>query len=98
VLIYIFPIGCLYCKNGEGTPKDENKALQYFVLAADQGHMQAIHRAINIYLKRYKVEGLQLLYNVMYYCRKYIKLSETKEYNKAVREEVTRTLSSLSSI
>ncbi len=41
MLTYLFLIGVLY-ENGEGTPKDEDKALKYFVLAADQGHMQAI--------------------------------------------------------
>ncbi len=34
--------GCLY-KNGEGTPKDEDKALKYFLLAAHQGHIEAFH-------------------------------------------------------
>ena len=97
MLTYLFPIGRLY-KNGEGTPKDEDKALKYFVLAADQGYMDAIHGAIEIYAIRYNVEGLKHLYNVMYYCRKYIKLSETKEFDEGQKEEVTRTLSFLSSI
>jgi len=97
VLTYLFPIGCLY-KNGEGTPKDEDKALKYFVLAADQGHMQAIYLAIRIYLNRSNAEGPKHVYNVTYYCRKYIKLSETKEFDKADKEDVTRVLSGLSSI
>ena len=41
MLTYLFPIGLLYAK-GEGTPKDEDKALKYTLLAADQGDMQAI--------------------------------------------------------
>jgi TPR repeat protein len=93
----LIPIGVLYIK-GEGTTKDEDKALKYFVLAADQGNMWAIYKAIGIYLKKYKVEGPEHLYNVMYYCRKYIKLSETKEFDKADKEWVTGVLSALSSI
>jgi TPR repeat protein len=64
VLTCLFPKGFLYI-NGESTPKDEDKALKYFVLAADQGDMEAIYRAIEFYLNRCKVEGLQHLYNVM---------------------------------
>jgi TPR repeat protein len=75
-------IGVLY-ENGEGTPKDEDKALKYFLLAANQGYMEAISWAMVNYMKIYKVEGPEHLYNVMYYCRKYIKLSETKEFDKA---------------
>jgi TPR repeat protein len=97
VLKYLFPIGCLY-KEGEGTPKDEDKALKYFVLAADQGGMGAIFAAIKIYGDRFDAEGLQHMYNMMYYCRKYIKLSETKEFGKAHKELVTRLLYALSSI
>jgi TPR repeat protein len=97
VLIYVFPIGLLH-EQGEGTPKDKDIALKYFLLAADQGYMNAIYRAMEIYIKRYDAEGPEQLYNVMYYCRKYIKLSETKEFNKADKEQVTRTLSGLSSI
>ncbi len=74
MLTYLFHKGFLYI-NGEGTPKDEDKALKYFLLAADQGHIQAIHGAIRIYLNRYFAEGPRRLYNVMYFCRKYIKLS-----------------------
>ena len=49
-------------------------------------------------MSRFKVEGLQHVYNAMYYCRKYIKLSETKEFDKAHKEWVTGVLSELSSI
>jgi TPR repeat protein len=94
VLTYLFPIGLAYEK-GEGTPKDEDKALKYSLLAADQGHIQAI---LAIYANRYSVEGVKHLYNVMYYCRKYIKLSETKEFDKAHKEYVTGLVSMLSSI
>ncbi len=97
MLTYLFPIGFLY-KNGEGTPKDEDKALKYFVLAADQGDMGAIYAAMDIYLNRYFTEGPEHVCNVMYYCRKYIKLSETKEFDKAKKERVTGVLSDLSSI
>ncbi len=84
--------------NGEaGTPKDEGKALKYLVLAADQGHMKAIFYAMQNNANRL-VEEPQHIYNVMYYCRKYIKLSETKEFDEGQKEEVTRTLSFLSSI
>ncbi len=48
MLKYLFPIGYLYAK-GEGTPKDEDKALKYTLLAADQGHMHATFSAIGIY-------------------------------------------------
>ena len=98
MLTYLFPIGCLYI-NGEGTPKDEDKALKYTLLAADQGHMDAIYLAFDIYVDRYIADpGPKHVYNVMYYCRKYIKLSETKEFDKAKKEEVTRKLSRVSSI
>ena len=97
MLTYLIPIGALY-SNGEGTPKDEDKALKYFVLAADQGDMNAIHGVIRIYLNRYYAEGPKHVYNMMYYCRKYIKLSETKEFDKAHKEWVTGVLSELSSI
>jgi hypothetical protein len=97
VLTYLFPIGVLYAK-GEGTPKDEDKALKYFLLAADQGHIEAIYRAIVIYLNIYIAEGPKHVYNMMYYCRKYIKLSETKEFDKAHKEWITGVLSELSSI
>ena len=97
MLTYLFPIGLLY-KNGEGTPKDEDKALKYFILAADQGNMDAICGAITIYLTKFKMEGPEHLYNMMYYCRKYIKLSETKEFDKAHKEWITGVLSGLSSI
>ncbi len=97
MLTYLFPIGLLYVK-GEGTPKDEDKALKYSLLAADQGDIQAIYLAIEIYANRCKVEGPEHVYNVMYYCRKYIKLSETKEFDKAQKEYVIVVLSRLSSI
>ncbi len=93
MLTYLFLIGILY-EEGEGTPKDEDKALKYFLLAADQGNMEAISMAIEIYMNRSIVEGPKHLYNVMYYCRKYIKLT----VDKAVGEEVTRIFSELSSI
>jgi TPR repeat protein len=97
VLIYLFPIGVSYIE-GEATPKDEDKALKYYLLAADQGYMEAIHGAIGIYNNRCNAEGLQYLYNAMYYCRKYIKLSETKKFDKTHKKDVTRILSELSSI
>ncbi len=97
MLTYLFPIGLSY-EEGEGTPKDEDKALKCFVLAAAQGHMEAISGVIRIYLRRYDAEGPEHMYNVMYYCRKYINLSETKEFDKADKEDVTRALSRLSSI
>ncbi len=97
MLTYLFLIGFLYAK-GEGNPKDLDKGLKYFVLAADQGDMEAISGAIGIYMNRYKVEGLQHVYNAMYYCRKYIKLSETKEFDKTDKEWITRIFSGLSSI
>ncbi len=97
MLTYLFPIGCLY-NQGKGTPKDEDKALKYNLLAADQGYMVAIFNTIKIYLKRCNAEGPEHLYNVMCYCRKYIKLSETEEFDKADKESITGVLSELSSI
>ena len=99
MLIYVLQIGVLY-ENGEGTPKDEDKALNYFLLAADQGYMNAIFQAIYIFFNRYKKEeeGTKHIYNAIYYCKKYIKLSETKEFDKDDKEKVTKYLSSLSSV
>ncbi len=64
--------------------------------------MKAIYWAIGIYMNRYDAERPEQAYNVMchviHYCRKYIKLSETKEFDKAQKEIITRALSELSSI
>ncbi len=97
MLTYLFLIGLSYGK-GEGTPQDEDKALKYYLLAADQGYTEAILEAIRIYEKRLISEGPEHVYNVMYYCRKYIILSETKEFKKAHKEWVTGVLSMVSSI
>ena len=97
MLIYLFQTGVCY-KYGAGTPKDEDKALNYCLLAADQGYMNAIFEAIYFFCDRYNKEGNKHIYNAIYYCKKCIKLSETKEFDKAKKEKVTKLLSSLSSV
>ena len=82
--------------NGEGTPIDMDKALACFVLAAEQKHINAIYMAIGIYKKRMTKEGLKYMYEAIYYCRKYIKLSETEKCDEDNKEWVTGLLSSLS--
>ena len=98
MFIYTFIIiGKSYCK-GEGTPVDMDKALACFVLAAEQNHMNAIYVAIVLYEKRMYNEGGKYMYEVIYYCRKYIKLSETEKFDKDDKKAITGILSDLSSM
>ena len=90
-------IGLAYL-NGEGTPVDMDKALACFVLAAEQKHMNAIYNAIFIYEDRMKKEGGKYMYEAIYYCRKYIKLSETEESEEDKKKKITTLLSGLSSM
>jgi hypothetical protein len=55
--------------------------------------MNAIYEAIQIYFDKYKKEGPKCTYNVIYYCKKFVKLSETKEFDKDKREAFTKGLS-----
>ena len=101
-MFYIFTstltiIGVLYC-NGEGTPMDMDKALACFVLAAEQKHMNAIYMAIVIYQDKMKKEGLKYMYEAIYYCRKYIKLSETEKFDEDKKKKITKILTALSSM
>ena len=90
-------IGLAYYK-GEGTPVDKNKALACFVLAAEQKHIDAIYGAIGSYLDKMKKEGLKYMYEAIYYCRKYIKLSQTEKFDEDMKKQITKTLSDLSSM
>ena len=90
-------IGALYF-NGEGTLIDEDKALAYFVLAAEQKHMNAIYYAIAIYEERIMKEGMRYMYEAIYYGRKYIKLSETEKFDEDQKKQITEMLSDLSSM
>lgn len=89
-------IGLTYYK-GEGTPVDMDKAFACFVLAAEQKHMTAIYNAIFIYHHKMKKEGLKYMYEAIYYCRKYIKLSETEKFDEDRKKQITQMLSTLSS-
>ena len=89
--------GCSYGK-GEGTPIDMDKALACFVLAAEQKQMDAIYEATVIYRDRMMKEGRKYMYEAIYYCRKYIKLSETKEFDEDQKKKITDLLSTLSSM
>ena len=89
--------GLAYYK-GEGTPIDMDKALACFVLAAEQKHMDAINNAIAIYEDRMTKEGLKYMYEAIYYCRKYIKLSETEKFDEDKKTKITEMLSALSSM
>ena len=86
--------GCSYYK-GEGTPIDMDKALACFVLAAEQKYMNAIYMAIVIYQDRISKEGIKYMYEAIYYCRKYIKLSETEEFDEDHKKQITEMLSDL---
>ena len=90
-------IGVAYYE-GEGTPIDMDKALACFVLAAEQKHMDAINNAILIYANRVLKKGRKYIYEAIYYCRKYIKLSETKEFDEDQKKKITDFLSALSSM
>ena len=91
-------IGCAYYK-GDGTPVDMDKALACFVLAAEQKHMYAIYEAIGIYEDKMRKEGRKYMYEAIYYCRKYIKLSETEEFDEDKKKlVVTKFLPWLSSV
>ena len=91
-------IGLAYYNKGEGTPIDVDKALAYFVLAAEQKHMDAIYVATVIYKNRVMEGGRKYMYEAIYYCRKYIKLSETEKFNEDIKKEITEMLSALSSM
>ena len=80
---------------GEGTPIDMDKALACFVLAAEQKHMDAINCALRIYEDKMRKEGRKYMYEAIYYCRKYIKLSETEKFNEDYKIQITGTLSVL---
>ena len=90
-------IGYAYYK-GEGTPIDMDKALACFVLAAEQKHMSAIYVATVIYTNRVLKGGRKSMYEAIYYCRKYIKLSETEKFNEVHKKKITEILSDLSSM
>ena len=90
-------IGCLYY-HGEGTPIDMDKALACFVLAAEQKHLDAICMATRIYEDKMRKEGRKYMYEAIYYCRKYIKLSGTKEFDKDDKKQITEWLNLLSSV
>ena len=90
-------IGRVYAK-GEGTPIDIDKALACFVLAAEQKYINAIDMAIGIYSYKNMKEGGKYMYEAIYYCRKYIKLSETEKFNEDHKKKITAILSDLSSM
>ena len=83
---------------GVGTPIDMDKALACLVLAAEQKHMKAIHYAILIYHNKMRREGGKYMYEAIYYCRKYIKLSETEKFDEDQKKKITDLLSALSSM
>jgi len=98
MLTYLLQIAELY-RDGEGTPKDEDKALKYFLLTAEQGDMSGVFEVSRIYCDKYKKEGTKHIYNAIYHCKKFIKLSEkSKEFDKDMKEKVTKELSALSSV
>ena len=90
-------IGLAYLE-GKGTPIDMDKALAYFVLAAEQKYMNAIYYAILIYQDKMMKEGRKYMYEAIYYCRKYIKLSETEKFDEDKKKAITKMLSALSSM
>ena len=94
-------IGLVYY-HGEGTPVDLDKSLAYFLLAAEQNHINAVYdaisRAVVIYINKMGKEGRKYMYEAIYYCRKYIKLSETEKFDEDKKKEITAILSALSSI
>ena len=90
-------IGCAYYK-GAGTPIDMDKALACFVLAAEQKHMDSVCNAIGIYYNRVLKEGRKYMYEAIYYCRKYIKLSETEKFYEDNKKKIISMLSHLSSM
>ena len=98
MFIHTFILIGLAYSNGEGTPIDMDKALACFVLAAEQKHMDAITLAIRIYTQRMLEVDRKYMYQAMYYCRKYIKLSETEKFDEDKKKEITETLSELSSM
>ena len=83
---------------GNGTPIDMDKALACFVLAAEQKHMRAMTNIINIYCSKLNEGGRKYMYETIYYCRKYIKLSETEKFDEDTKKHVTEMLSDLSSM
>ena len=84
--------------DGIGTPIDVDKALACFVLAAEQKQMDAIYEATVIYRDRMMKEGIKYMYEAIYYCRKYIKLSETEKFDEDQKKQITEILSALSSM
>ena len=94
---FIIKIGLSYSK-GEGTPIDMDKALDWYVLTAEQKHMKAIYNAILIYRSKMRREGRKYMYEAIYYCRKYIKLSETEKFDEDKKKKITEILSNLSSM
>ena len=90
-------IGCSYY-HGEGTSIDMDKALAWLVLAAEQKHMDAIYNATRIYEDKMMKEGRKYMYEAIYYCRKYIKLSETEKFDEDKKKNITDLLSELSSM
>ena len=83
---------------GEGTPIDMDKALACFLLAAEQKHMNAINYIVWIYVDKMRREGMKYMYEAIYYCRKYIKLSETEEFDEDDKKQITEWLNLLSSV
>ena len=73
--------------------------MEYYLLAAEEGDMGGISQSITIYFCRYNWgKGLKHMYNAVYYCKKYIKLSDSKTFCKTDKEYVTNVLSELSKI
>ena len=98
MFIHIFIIiGCAYFE-GEETPIDIDKALAYLALAAEQKYMNAIHTAIWIYQDRITQDGGKSMYEAIYYCRKYMKLSETEKFDEGQKKAIAEILSALSSM
>ena len=75
-----------------------DKALACFVLAAEQKHMNAIYMLILIYFDRMMEEGGKHMFEAIYYCRKYIKLSQTEKFDEDTKKKITKYLSDLSSM
>jgi TPR repeat protein len=96
MLTHFVYVGISY-RDGEGTPKDEDKALKYILLAVDQGYVSAMYEATKIFTFLCIKSKLNF-YNAIYYGKKYIKLSETKEFHKGKREDVQKVLARLSSM
>ncbi len=76
--------------------EDEDKALEYYLLAAAQDHMKALYRTILICTERYSNHLSYYLCKIIFYCKKYIKLCETKEFDRDDKETVDTLFSDFS--